>query len=81
LTVGKRAMPNALEGRVMVMGPVVVEDEARLWTASLVLRKCTVKRGAELAETAVLPPMLSLRVKGVRYGAIVLEEATDEEEG
>jgi hypothetical protein len=89
LTVGKRAtlerdaivMPNALEGRVMVMGPVVVEDEARLGTASLVLRNCTVKRGAELAETAVLPPTLSLRVKGVRWGAVVLEEQVDEEEG
>ena len=34
----------------------------------------TIKRGAELAESAVLPPTLSLRVQGVRFGAYVLEE-------
>ncbi|TFJ86619.1 hypothetical protein NSK_002273 [Nannochloropsis salina CCMP1776] len=87
LTVGKQAvldqdaviMPNALEGRALVLGPVQVENHARLGAASLILRNCSVKRGAELAETAVLPPTLSIRVKGVRYGAFVLEDATDEE--
>ena len=87
LTVGKQTvldqdaviMPNALEGRALVLGPVQVEDHARLGAASLILRNCSVKRGAELAETAVLPPTLSIRVKGVRYGAFVLEDATDEE--
>ena len=82
VTVGKQAvldtdavlMSNALEGRSLVLGPIVVEDHARIGSASLMLRNCSVKRGAELAETAVLPPTLSLRVKGVRYGAFVLED-------
>ena len=87
LTVGKGAvldndavvMPNAMEGRTLVMGPVVVEDGARMGSVSLVLRNTAIKRGAELAETSVLPPTLALRVKGTRYGAYVLEEAAGED--
>lgn len=82
LTVGQEAvldtdavvMPNALEGTSLVMGPVTVEDHARMGGVSLALRNCSVKRGAELAEAALLPPTLSLRVQGVRWGAYVLEE-------
>lgn len=88
VTVGKQAvldtdavlMPNALEGRSLVLGPIIVEDRARVGSASLMLRNCSVKRGAELAETAVLPPTLSLRVKGVRYGAFVLEDPPNDDE-
>ena len=82
LTVGEEAiidadavvMPHAMEGPSLVYGPVTVEAHARLGGASLVLRNCAVKRGAELAESAVLPPTLNLRTQGVRYGAYVLEE-------
>jgi len=82
VTVGKDAvldndavlMPNALEGTSLVVGPVTVEDHARMGGASLALRNCSIKRGAELAESALLPPTLSLRVQGVRWGAYVLEE-------
>lgn len=85
LKVGKEAiidadavvMPHAMEGTALVYGPVTVEAHARLGGASLVLRNCAVKRGAELAESAVLPPTLNLRTQGVRYGAYVLEEEED----
>ncbi len=70
-------MPHALEGASLAYGPITVEDHARVGAAALVLRNCSVKRGAELAEAAVLPPTLSVRVQGVRYGAYVLEEEED----
>lgn len=86
VTVGKNAvldadailMPNALEGKSLVMGPVTVEQGARMGGAALALRNCSVRAGAELAETALLPPTLSLRVQGVRWGAFVLEEEEEE---
>lgn len=71
-------MPHALEGESLMYGPVTLEDHARLGGASLVLRNCTIKRGAELAESAVLPPTLNLRVQGIRYGAYVLEEEEED---
>lgn len=82
LTVGEAAvidadaliMPHALEGKALVYGPVKLEDHTRVGGASLVLRDSSIMRGAELVESAVLPPTLKLRVQGVRYGAYLLDE-------